>query len=152
MILSFIAWLFPHWRCYNFLTYSVVIFSVIVWLFSHSVSTWTVGWYMPAGILDITGYNIEVIQMVASDCDSPEFRGHNFSISSITFYPPNSGSPLQVPGGFIIDPLSGVVSTGLSSYRPYTDGKFLVTVFVTDYHHPSTPSSSSALTVRDALR
>jgi len=104
------------------------------------------------GILDITGFNVRVIQFIAGDCDSPEYRNHTFTIDSVRFTPPNKNTEQSTPQAFTVDPVTGWVLTGETSYRKYTDGTFKMTIKVTDTQGRSDTAQLTVYIIRESQR
>jgi len=112
-----------------------------------------IGLKVTQGILDITGYNVQVKQFYAGDCDSPENRAHTFSLSVIQFFPPdNPNTATQVPDAFIIDPLTGWVYTHRNSYREFTDGIFTMKVVATDKKGRTAVAELRVYIIRESQR
>jgi len=112
-----------------------------------------IGLKVTQGILDITGYNVQVKQFYAGDCDSPENRGHTFSLSVLQFFPPdNPTTATPVPDAFIIDADSGWVYTHKNSYREFTDGTFTMKVIATDKKGRTAASELRVYIIRESQR
>jgi hypothetical protein len=112
-----------------------------------------IGLKVTQGILDITGYNVQVKQFYAGDCDSPENRGHTFSLSVIQFFPPdNADTATLVPDAFVIDPVTGMVYTHRNSYREFTDGTFTMKVTATDKKGRTAVAELRVYIIRESQR